>query len=89
MTRYRLTTVDNPWDPFDNFDSWYYFDTVILKRNSCGLLDRIAHTSDSLSDYENEQEIKRAIQQIVEFDLEDVYYMVSKDFDEKEVVLEK
>ena len=42
-----ITTFDNPYDPFDNFNSWLMFD-MDKGYNSCGLLDRFAKTSDSL-----------------------------------------
>ena len=54
-----LTTVDNPYDPFNNFSSWYMFD-VESGYNSCSYLARIAKTSEQFTDTENEEEIERA-----------------------------
>lgn len=71
MAKHRkcyLTTRDNPYDPFEQFDSWFAFD-VSHGYNSCGLLARIAKTSDQLSDRENEQEIEEAIDWILKNDL--------------------
>lgn len=59
-----LTTVDNPYDPFSDFDQWFLFD-IVKGYNSCSYLARIARTSDQLSDKENEEEIDRAIDEIV------------------------
>ena len=47
-----LTTIDNPFDPFEQFDSWFLFD-VEKGYNSCDYLGRIAKTSEQLSDDEN------------------------------------
>ena len=52
MTKTMLTTKDNPFDPFDQFDSWFMYDTQ-NGYNTCGLIARIAHTSNALSDAEN------------------------------------
>ena len=76
MAKYMLTTNDNPFDPFSQFDSWLMFD-VDNGYNSCGLLDRIAQTSDSLSEGENDAEIERAIDEIIKYDPLNVYRKVS------------
>lgn len=77
MRMCALTTVDNPFDPFDQFDSWYVFDTT-HGYNSCGYLDRIAKTSEDMSDQENAAEIERAIDEIVKYDFMNIYMKVVK-----------
>ena len=44
--------------------------------NSCAYLDRIAATSDQLSDKENEDEIERAIDEIIKYDFMNIYKKV-------------
>lgn len=81
MAAFMLTTNDNPFNPFDQFDSWFMYD-VDHGYNSCAYLSRIAHTSDLLSDPENEQEIERAIDEIVKYDFMNIYKKVSRrDYD--------
>lgn len=60
MARCALTTIDNPYDPFTQFDAWFQFDEG-KGYHSCAYLARIARTSDQLSGAENEQEIERAM----------------------------
>lgn len=72
-----LTTVDNPFDPFEQFDSWFLFD-VEKGYNSCAYLGRIARTSDQLSDEENDEEVERAIDEIIKYDFMNVYKKVKK-----------
>ena len=50
-----LTTVDNPFDPFEQFTSWFMFDEE-KGYHTCSYLGRIARTSDQLSEEENELE---------------------------------
>ena len=73
-----LTTFDNPYDPFEQFTSWFLFD-VEKGYNSCEYLARIAKTSDQFTDKENEKEIERAIDEIIKYDFMDVYRKVKRE----------
>ena len=73
-----LTTVDNPFDPFEQFTSWWLFD-IEKGYNSCSRLMRIANLSDDMSSKEEEEEIERAIDEIVKYDFLDVYKKVKKE----------
>ncbi len=75
MADCALTTFDNPFNPFEQFTSWFMFDSE-KGYNSCSYLDRIAKTSDSLTDAENDQEIERAIDEIIKFDPLNIYTKV-------------
>lgn len=77
MAKYMLTTFDNPYDPFEQFDSWLMFD---LDKGycSCSYLDRIARTSDQLSEEENDLEVERAIDEIIKYDFRNVYKKVKQ-----------
>lgn len=77
MSKCMLTTIDNPFDPFDDFDSWYQFD-VDKGYNSCAYLARIARTSDQLSDHENDNEVERAIDEIIQYDFQNIYKKIKK-----------
>ena len=76
-TECMLTTIDNPFDPFDQFDSWFQFDSD-KGYNSCSYLARIARTSDQLSDDENNKEVERAIDEIIRYDFMNIYKKVKR-----------
>lgn len=71
-----LTTIDNPFDPFEQFPAWFMFD-VQKGYNSCCYLSRIAQTSDQFSQEENEREVERAIDEIVQNDFRNLYRKVT------------
>ena len=73
-----LTTTDNPYDLFTQYDAWYRFDEG-KGYHSCAYLARIARTSDQLSDAENEQELERAIDDIIKYDPLGIYKKVKAD----------
>ena len=72
-----LTTMDNPYDPFTQFNKWFLYD-VEKGYNSCGYLDRIARTSEEFTEEENQEEIERAIDEIIKYDFMNVYKKVYK-----------
>lgn len=75
MAQCALTTVDNPYDPFTQPEAWYRFDED-KGYHSCSYLARIARTSDQLSDAENEQEMERAIDDIIKYNPLGIYKKV-------------
>ena len=75
--RCALTTVDNPYNPFENFSSWYMYD-MTMGYNCSAYLARIARTSDQFTDNENEIEIERAIDEIIQYDFMNIYKKVTK-----------
>ena len=78
MSKCALTTVDNPYDPFEEFDSWFRFD-MDKGYSSCSYLDRIARTSDQLTEEENDDEIERAIDEIIKYDFMNIYKKIKKE----------
>ena len=77
MVKAMITTVDNPYDPFEQFTSWFLFDTE-KGYNTCAYLGRIARTSDQLSEEENNKETERAIDEIIKYDFMNIYKKVKK-----------
>lgn len=70
-----LTTVDNPFDPFTEFDKWFMFDND-FGYCSCQYLARIGKFSDNLTDFENDEEQERAIDEIIKYDPFNIYKKV-------------
>lgn len=78
MKETMLTTFDNPFDPFDQFTSWFLFD-VEKGYNTCGKLARIAKVTDDMSEKEKDEEIERAIDEIITYDFLNIYKRVTRD----------
>lgn len=77
MRQCALTTFDNPFDPFEQFTSWFLFD-VEKGYNTCGYLARIAQTSEVYSEVENNVVIENAIDDIIKYDIMNIYRKVTR-----------
>lgn len=60
-----LSTYDNPYSPFDEFELWFKTD-MVLGHNCCQLLDETANTNIVQSETLNEKDSLDAIDYIVE-----------------------
>lgn len=72
-----LTTFDNPYNPFDDFTSWFLFDTE-KGYNSCSRLARFTHITDDMSEVEVNLEIERAIDTIISYDFTNNYKKIKR-----------
>lgn len=66
--QYMLSTIDNPFSPFDQFDAWYAFDEA-AGYHSSALLARLTFTADDLSEAEQRQATQQVIDEIVEYNV--------------------
>lgn len=71
-----LTTVDNPHHPFNEFDAWLAHDTR-EKHNTLEYLARIIHTSHEISDADQRLANERAIDEIMEQNVNGLYKRVT------------
>ena len=76
--RVMLTTIDNPYNPLTDFDSWLRYDND-MGYGTCCYLARIGKFSDELTDDENEEEQERAINEIIKYDPFNLYKKVVKE----------
>lgn len=79
-----LTTFDNPFDPFEQFVSWFLFDTE-KGYNTCSYVGRIANISDDMTDQEKAIENERAIDEIIKYDFMNRYKKLTKTFETAEL----
>ncbi len=73
-----VTTTDNPYNPFTQFDQWYDFD-MLQGYNTCSYLARIAKTSPDLSPMDQAIAIEEAVDEIVEMNILGIYKKVVLD----------
>lgn len=72
--RVHITTIDNPFNPFEDFASWYDFD---MEKGycSCQRVARLANITDDMTDIEEEAEMERATKRLVEIDPLDIFQL--------------
>jgi hypothetical protein len=78
MQRSMLTTVDNPYDPFDDYARWFHFD-LSHGYNSASFLARLAYNTTDLSEAISSAEIERTIDHIVAINPSGMYRKVTKE----------
>lgn len=74
---YMLTTVDNPFDPFTQWNEWFVYDER-SGYHTCGLLARITVTSHDLSDVDQAIAVQDAIDEIVRENVSGMHRKVSR-----------
>lgn len=78
MLRSRLTTTDNPHDPFDDYLAWFAFDTS-SGYHTPSFLARILVSSDQLSEADEELAIEQAIDEIIRENVLGIYRKVTRE----------
>lgn len=83
MRKVAITTIDNPYDPFTEFDKWFIYDNT-KGYGTCSYLARIAMTSKALSEEENQETIEEAIDEIIKYDFLNIYKKVVRETEDTE-----
>jgi hypothetical protein len=78
QTEYMLTTVDNPYNPFTDFDAWLAFDTR-MGYGTPSFLARIAMIPDDLPETYQSLAIQNAIDEIVQENVSGMWRKVSRE----------
>jgi hypothetical protein len=78
QTEYMLTTVDNPYNPFTDFDAWLAFD-ISKGYNTSSFLARIAMIPDDLPETYQSLAIQNAIDEIVQENVSGMWRKVSRE----------
>ena len=73
-----LTTIDNPYNPFEQFDLWLLFDKE-KGYNTCEYLARIVNLTNDMSEKEIDVAIDRAIDDIIVNDPFGIYKKVTSE----------
>ena len=82
MAKTMVTSIDNPFDPFTQFEDWFAFDEG-KGYYTCNYLARIAKTSDELSQKDEDLAIETAIDEIVSMNILGIYKKVFKEEQEE------
>lgn len=79
-----ITTVDNPYDPIEDFVNWYKQD-MLFGYNTCGRLARIDRASNLMSTVEQDIEHEKAIDRILTLDFLDLYVKIEREIEDPQV----
>lgn len=68
VKEFMLSTSDNPFNPFTQFDEWFAFD-ISKGYNTLEYLANVAETSEEMSEKQNRLALNEAIEEALRFDL--------------------
>lgn len=74
---YMLTTLDNPFDPFVDFTQWFMYDCE-KGHNTASRLARLVNINSEMTQKEVDEEMERAIDFIMKYDLEEKYIKIQE-----------
>ena len=72
-----ITTIDNPFDPFDDYNSWFMFD-VEKGYYTSSKIGRLTKTTNDMTEKEEIEAIEKAIDRLIEIDPLDIYIKVTR-----------
>lgn len=75
-----LTTIDNPFDPFNDFIRWWKQD-LLLGHDCCGILARESNVSSVSTDEANDMFVVDAMKRIVDNEPNIYKIVYKKDFE--------
>ncbi len=62
----RITSMDNPYDPFTQWDQWLLYDNL-KGYHTCERLASVTVISEQLSDQETFESVERGIEELMKF----------------------
>lgn len=78
MTEIMVTTKDNPFSYFTEFEEWNAFD-IRNGYNTLALLAQVTHSSPEISEADQALALDLAVQEILEFNVTGMYVLVKSD----------
>lgn len=76
MADVMVTTIDNPFDPFTEFDEWNNFDTVEKGYYTKEYLDRVSYDTNEMSPEIADYLVEKAVDEIVSINALGIYKKV-------------
>ena len=67
-----LTTIDNPFDPFTQYEEWFVWDEA-AGYHSTAFLARVVRSSEELSEYDQRLAFEQGIDEIIKENVSGVY----------------
>ncbi len=88
MREVAISTFDNPYDPFDNFDEWFRYDND-KGYGSCQILANLTEVFEGMTPKEFNEEMERGIDSLLIADPANLYIKVVKEMPDLEEEFEE